>query len=75
MPSRRQVHPAADQGSADVMGRQARDRPPKGVMDRLHWDIAPGAAIAPPLRLLGLGILLRLSPTAPATKAALRIIE
>jgi hypothetical protein len=25
----------ADQGSADVMGRQARDRPPKGVMDRL----------------------------------------
>jgi hypothetical protein len=25
----------ADQGSPDVMGRQASDRPPKGVMDRL----------------------------------------
>jgi hypothetical protein len=48
------------------MGRQARDRPPKGVIDRLHWDIALGAAIAPPLLLLGLGLLPRLSPTAPA---------
>ena len=34
----------ADQGSAEVMGRQARDRPPKGVMDRLNCDIAQGAA-------------------------------
>jgi len=37
----------ADNGSADVMGRQARDRPPKGVIDRPHCGIAPGAAIAP----------------------------
>ncbi len=45
MPSRRQVYtPMADQGSAEVMGRQARDRPPKGVIDRPNWDIAPGAA-------------------------------
>ena len=43
------------------MGWQARDR--------LHWDIALGAAIAPPLLLLGLGLLPGLSPTAPATKA------
>jgi hypothetical protein len=91
------------------MGRQARDRPPKGVIDRLkrlfekgsgiirrqkatkiqnfaviillyryglrpslafqtisNCGIAPGAAIAPPLLLLGLGLLPRLSPTAPA---------
>jgi hypothetical protein len=99
MPSRRQVHPTANNGSAKVMGRQARDRPPKGVIDRLkrlfekgsgiirrqkatkiqnfaviillyryglrpslafqatsNCGIAPGAAIAPPLRLLGLDL-------------------
>ena len=33
IPLRRQVHPMADQGSAEVMGRQVRDRPPKGVID------------------------------------------
>ncbi|MFM6170833.1 MAG: hypothetical protein ACKPB4_01560 [Sphaerospermopsis kisseleviana] len=27
MPSYRQVHPTANNGSAEVMGRQARDRP------------------------------------------------
>ena len=48
------------------MGRQARDRPPNGGMDRLHCGIALGSAIAPPLLLLGLGLLPRLSPTAPA---------
>ena len=31
-------------------------------------------AIAPPLLLLGLGLLPRLSPTAPATKAEPRVI-
>ena len=43
------------------MGWQARDRP--------NWDIALGAAIAPPLLLLGLGLLPGLSPTAPAIAA------
>ena len=65
-PSYRQVHPTANNGSAEVMGRQARDRPPNRVMDCLNWDIALGAAIAPPLLLLGLGLLPGLSPTAPA---------
>jgi len=51
------------------MGRQARDRPLNEVMDRLNWDIALGAEIVPPLLLLGLGLLPRFSPTAPATKA------
>ncbi|XGB42139.1 MAG: hypothetical protein LVS60_18575 [Nodosilinea sp. LVE1205-7] len=63
-----------DQGSADVMGRQARDRPPKGVIDRPHCGIAPGAAIPLPLRLLGLGLLPGLGPTAPATKAEPKVI-
>jgi plasmid stabilization system protein ParE len=31
----RESPPMADQGSPEVMGRQASDRPPKGVMDRL----------------------------------------
>ncbi|XGB41593.1 MAG: hypothetical protein LVS60_15200 [Nodosilinea sp. LVE1205-7] len=54
-PSRRQVHaPMADQGSPDAMGRQACDRPPKGVIDRPNWDTALGAAISPPLLLLEL---------------------
>ncbi len=67
MPSRRQVHaPMADQGSAEVMGRQARDRPPKGVIDCLNGDIALGAAIAPRLLHLGLGLPPGISPTAPA---------
>jgi len=66
MPSRRQVHaPMADQDSPDAMGRQARDRPPNGIMERLNWDIAPGAAISPPLRLLGLGLPPGSYPTAP----------
>ncbi|MFM7220960.1 MAG: hypothetical protein ACKO21_12250 [Nodosilinea sp.] len=48
MLSRCQVHAStADQGSADVTGRQARDRPPKGVINRPNCDIALGAAIAP----------------------------
>ena len=64
----------ANNGSAKVMGRQARDRPPNGGMDRFNWDIALGAAIAPPLLLLGLGLLPRLSPTAPATKAKPKVI-
>ena len=54
------------EGPPKVMGRQARDRPPKGVMDRLNCEVARAAAIAPPLILLGLGLLPRLSPTAPA---------
>ena len=75
MPSRRQVYtPMADQGSPDAMGRQARDRPPKGVIDRLNWDIALGAAIAPPLLLLGLGLLPGLSPTAAAIDGELRAV-
>ena len=62
----------ADQGSAEVMGRQARDRLPNRVMDCLNGDIAPGAAIAPALLLLGLGLLPGLSPTAPAIDGELR---
>ena len=46
MPSYRQVHPTANNGSAEVMGRQARDRPPNGGIDRLNCGIALGAAIA-----------------------------
>ena len=75
MPSRRQIHaPMADNGSPDAMGRQARDRPPKGVMDCPNGDIALGAAIAPPLLLLGLGLLPGLNPTAPSTKTEPRVI-
>jgi hypothetical protein len=62
----------ADQGSAEVMGRQARDRPPNRVMDCLNCEIAPGAEIAPPLLLLGLGLLPGLGPTAPAIGGGLR---
>ncbi|XGB43556.1 MAG: hypothetical protein LVS60_07495 [Nodosilinea sp. LVE1205-7] len=51
------------------MGRQARDRPPNGGIDCLNWDIGRGAAIAPPIQLLGLGLLPRLSPTAPEIAA------
>jgi hypothetical protein len=36
----------ADQGSPDAMGRQARDHPPKGVINRPHCGIAQAAAIA-----------------------------
>ena len=36
----------ADNGFPDVMGSQARDRPPNKVIDRPNWDIAQGAAIA-----------------------------
>ena len=72
MPSCRRVHPAADQGCAEVMGRQARDRPPKGVMDRPNGDIARATEIAPPLRLLGLGLPPGSYPTAPAIGGELR---
>ena len=56
----------ADQGSPDAMGRQARDRPPNRVIDRPNGDIARATAIAPSLRLLGLGLPPGISPTAPA---------
>ncbi|XGB42126.1 MAG: hypothetical protein LVS60_18510 [Nodosilinea sp. LVE1205-7] len=56
------------------MGRQSRDLPPNGGIDRLHWDIALGAAIAPALLLLGLGLLPGLSPTAPAIDGELRAV-
>ncbi len=64
----------ADQGSAEVMGSQARDRPPKGGIDRPSCEIARAAAIAPPLRLLGLGLPPGIRPTAPATKAKPKVI-
>ena len=75
MPAGRQVHaPMTDQGSPDVMGRQVRDRPPKGVMDCPNGEIAPGAAISPPLRHLGLGLPPGSYPTALATKAKPKVI-